>query len=266
MHPENDGNNLSFWDHLEALRGVLLRIFAVVVALMTGFFFAMPWIFEHIILWPCDSSVPLYSMMDWLHGDGEILPDMSGRDFHINLINIKLGTQLMTHLSTSMWLGIAVAFPVIIYLLWTFVSPGLYEKERRGARKAFALGNVMFYSGVMLGYFVVFPLALRFLSEYSLSDSIDNQLTLDSYMDTFYTVIVSMGLVFELPLLGWMLGRMGLIDRAFFRRNRKYAVFAMALIAGMITPTSDIFTMLVVFIPLYSLWEFSAFLVPASES
>lgn len=262
---ENSTHDLSFWEHLEQLRKVLLRIFIVVLVLGVGFFFIMPWFFDHVILWPCRADFPLYRMLDFIHGDGQIIPDLSTPDFNIDLININLGTQLMTHISASLWLGVAFSFPLIVYLLWCFIAPGLYEHERRGARKAFLFGNIMFYLGTAVGYFLVYPLALRFLSEYTLSDQIANHLTLDSYMDNFYTVIVSMGLVFELPLVAWMLGRMGLLKRSFFKRYRRHAILALAILAGFITPTSDFFTLLVVFIPLYSLWEFSSRLVPKAD-
>lgn len=261
----NDADNMSFWGHLEQLRGVLFRIFLVVVLLSVGFFFIMPWFFDNIILWPCHADFPSYHVLGFLRGDGQFMPDMGGDDFDIQLINIKLGTQLMTHMSSSLMLGVAFSFPLIIYLLWRFVSPGLYEHERRGARKAFLFGNIMFYLGVLVGYFIVYPLALRFLSQYQLSETIVNQLTLDSYMDNFYTIIVAMGLVFELPLLCWMFGKMGFIDRSFFSRYRRHAIFGIALLSAIITPTSDIFTLLVVFAPVYSLWEMSSLLVPRKE-
>lgn len=259
------GGEMSFWGHLQALRSVLLRIAVVVVALAIGFFFIMPWFFDHVILWPCRADFPLYRALDFMQGEGRWMPDMGSSDFSIQLINIKLGTQLMTHFSSSLWVSLSVAFPLVVYMLWRFVSPGLYEKEKRGARKAFLFGNGMFYLGTLTGYFVVYPLALRFLSQYSLSEGISNQLTLDSYMDSFYTIVVSMGLVFELPLVAWMLGKMGLIDRSFFTRNRRYAIFGLLVLAALITPTSDIFTLTVVFIPLYGLWEFGAFLVPRAD-
>lgn len=259
------GGEMSFWSHLDALRGTLMRIGLTVVVLMVGFFFIMPWFFDHVILWPCSPDFPFYSALYFIKGDGEFLPNLGNADFEIHLINIKLGTQLMTHLSASMWLGIAFSFPLIIYQLWLFVAPGLYEREKRGARKAFLFGNVMFYLGIGMGYFVVFPLALRFLSQYELSAQIQNQLTLDSYMDNFYTVIVSMGLVFELPLVAWMLGKAGLIKRSFFKRYRRHAIFALTVLSAFITPTSDIFTLLVVFTPLFTLWELSSLLVPKPD-
>ena len=257
--------DMTFWDHLGELRGTLLRVLATVLLAAVGFFLIMRWFFDNVILWPCRPDFPLYGMLSFLKGDGDWLPDMTDTAFSISLINVKLGTQLMTHFSASFYLAIVFTFPFIIYQLWRFVAPGLYPNEKRGARKAFLFGNIMFYLGTALGYFVVYPLALRFLSEYQLSDKIQNMLTLDSYMDAFYTTLLSMGLVFELPLLAWMLGKAGIITRRFFSRNRKYAVFCLLVLSGIITPTSDIFTLFIVFVPLYALWEFSALLVPKGE-
>jgi sec-independent protein translocase protein TatC len=253
---------MTFWDHLDELRGVLFRIAGVVIGLSVALFFVMRWLFDHVIMWPCRADFPLYSMLSFVKGDGEFLPNLANDNFSVSIVNINLGTQLMTHLSASMWLAVALSFPIIIYLIWRFVSPGLYEHERRGARKAFVFGNVMFYLGVAVGYFIVFPLALRFLSQYQLSAAITNTLTLDSYMDNFYSIIVAMGVVFELPLLVWMLGKMGLIDRSFFKKYRRHAIVALAALAAFITPTSDVFTLAIVFAPLYALYELSAHLVP----
>lgn len=257
-------DDMSFWEHLGELRGTLFRIAAVVLVFAIAFFFIMRWFFDNVILWPCRPDFPLYSMLSFVQGDGEFLPDMSDSQFSLQLINIKLGTQLMTHFSASLWLAIAFSFPIIIYMLWRFVAPALYPHERRGARRAFLFGNVMFYLGTAVGYFIVYPLALRFLSQYQLSDKIVNTITLDSYMDSFYSTILALGIVFELPLLAWMLGRMGLLTRSFFRRYRRHAIVVLMILSAMITPTSDILTLVIVFVPLYLLWEGSALLVPRS--
>ncbi len=124
----------------------------------------------------------------------------------------------------------------------------------------------MFYLGVGVGYFVVFPLALRFLATYSLSPGIESMVSLDSYMDNFFTLILVMGVVFELPLLAWLLGKMGFLTRGFFRKYRRHAIVILLIAAGLITPTGDPFTLFAVFIPIYALWEFSATLVPPEEA
>lgn len=252
----------SFWDHLSELRDVAIRIFVLLAVLSTAFFFVMPWIFDHVILAPASGSFPLYRLLDGLHGDGSMLPDFSSENFHVDIINIELASQFFVHVSASFWLSVVVAFPLIIYMVWSFVSPGLYEHEKRGARKAFLFGNVMFYLGMAVGYFVAFPMMLRFLADYHLSDRISNTVSLTSYMDSFYLLVMMMGLLFELPLLAWMLGKMGLLKRGFFSKYRKYAIVGLLIIAGIVTPTSDLVTLMIVFLPVYILWEASALLVP----
>lgn len=252
-----------FWDHVDALRGVLLRC-ALTVALLAGALFAvMPWIFDNVILAPCRPDFPLYRWLGhisswWGAGDmGEL---------HVELINIRLASQFFIHMSTSLWLALALAFPIVIYQLWRFVAPGLYENEKRGARKAFLAGNAMFYLGVAAGYFLVFPLTLRFLAQYQLSAMIPNQVSLDSYMDNFLVLILVMGIIFELPLVCWMLGRMGLLHRSFFTAYRRHAIVGLMALAAVVTPTGDPFTLMVVFLPIYLLWESGALLIPKDST
>lgn len=257
MADTSDGS-MSFWDHLDALRTVIFRIAAVIVVLGIGFFCVMPWLFDHVILAPCRADFPLYRMFDFIS-----IPELSDNaDFKVDLINVQLASQFFIHMSASCWAALVCGFPLIIYQLWGFIEPGLYEREKRASRKAFFMGCLMFYAGLLTGYFLVFPLALRFLADYHLSESIANTVTIDSYMDNFYMIVLSMGLVFELPLLAWLLGRMGLITRGFFRKYRRHAIVALLILAGIITPTGDPFTLFAVFIPLYALWEFGASLVP----
>lgn len=193
------------------------------------------------------------------------MPDFAtASDFHCDLINIQLASQFFIHMSTSFWLAVVISFPIIVYIIWGFVSPGLYPSEKRGAVKAFLCGNVMFYLGVAVGYFIVFPLTLRFLAEYKVSDLVPNQISLDSYMDNFLVLILVMGIVFELPLVAWMLGRAGVLTRGFFSRFRRHAVAGLLILAAVITPTGDPFTLMVVFLPVYMLWELSGILVPPS--
>lgn len=259
-------SNMSFWAHLDELRGVLMRIAILVIVLAIGAFCIMRPFFDYVILAPCHASFPTYHWLGFIQGDGDFLPDLGAAGFDVKLMSITLGSQFMTHMSASLWLAATVGFPLIIWMLWRFVAPGLYERERRGARKAFVFGLGLFYIGVLVGYFVVFPLALRFLSTYQLSDTIEISLTLDSYMDTFYMIMLAMGIVFEIPILAWMLGKIGLLSRKFFKKYRRYAIVVSAALAGIITPTSDAFTLLIVFIPIYGLWEFSALLVPKTKT
>lgn len=255
-----------FWDHVDALRGVLLRIGGAVVVLAVTLFWFMRDIFDRVILAPCQADFPLYRLLDNLEGLGAFAPEGAGADFNVELINTQLASQFFIHMSTSCWLAAILAFPFIIYQLWTFIEPALYPNEKRNARAAFLWGNVMFFVGVAVGYFLVFPLTLRFLADYQLSESIANTITIDSYMDNFLLLTLLMGAVFELPMLAWMLGKIGLLTRGFFNRYRRHAIVALLVVAAMITPTGDPFTLFVVFTPIYLLWEGSAALVPADKS
>ncbi len=257
-------SEMGFWDHAEVLRGVLIRV-ALLLVLFTGVLFAvMPQIFDSVILAPCRPDFVLYRWLDYLSASS-LLPDSVAGDFEVEIINIRLASQFFIHVTSSFWLALVLAFPVCVYMLWGFIAPGLYEEEKRGVRGAFLAGNLMFYLGVAVGYFLVFPLTLRFLADYRLSSLIDNRISLDSYMDNFYMLILVMGIVFELPVVAWMIGKTGLLTREFFGRYRRHAIVVLLVAAAVITPTGDPFTLLVVFLPLYILWELSAFAVPASR-
>ena len=252
---------MSFWDHLDVLRGVLIKIAMVVVAMAIIFFALMPSIFDNIILAPCRGDFVLYRLFERITASVPFLPQFSTDGFHVDLINIQLASQFFIHMSTSFWLALVFSFPVVIYLLWPFVSPALYEHEKRGIKRAFGFGNLMFFLGVAVGYFVVFPVTLRFLADYHVSAMVPNQISLDSYMDSFLMLIFIMGIIFELPLLAWLLGNIGVLKREFFKKYRRHAVVVLLILAAFITPTGDPFTLTIVFLPIYLLYELSAWLV-----
>ncbi len=257
---------MSFWGHLDVLRGILIRCAIVVITFMAVLFVFMPYIFDNVILAPCNSDFVLYQLFDRISANNPIAPEFINSIHDIELINIQLAAQFYVHMSTSGWMAFVISFPIILYLLWGFISPALYEQERRGIKRAFLFGNIMFYIGVAVGYFLVFPITLRFLAEYSLSDKIPNHISLDSYMDNFILINLLMGIVFELPLLAWILGKMGLLTRDFFKKYRRHAIVALLILAAIITPTGDPFSLMIVFIPIYILWELSSFLVkPSTE-
>ena len=252
---------MSFWEHLEELRGVLWRIAIVVVVLAVALFALMPAIFDTVIMAPCSGDFVLYRFFEWMTSRWSALPAFTAAGWKAEIININLASQFFIHMSISFWVAVVLSAPIIIYLLWQFVSPGLYERERRGARRAFWLGIAMFYVGVAVGYFVVFPVTLRFLADYHVSALVPNTISFDSYMDTFLMMVMVMGIVFEMPLLAWALSSAGILRRSFFKRYRRHAVVALLVLAAIITPTGDPFTLAVVFLPLYLLYEGSALLV-----
>lgn len=250
---------MGFWDHVDALRTVILRGVAVVVFLMLAYFAVMPRLFDQVILAPCRPDFCLYTLLDRVGG----VIDSSREE--VKLVNIQLASQFFIHMSASFWLALVTAFPILIWLIWGFVSPGLYDEEKHGAGIAFAAGNLMFFIGVACGYFLVFPLTLRFLAGYQLSPLIPNTISLDSYMDNFMMLILVMGIIFELPVVAWLLGKAGFLDRSIFDRFRRHAIVVLLILAAVVTPTGDPFTLTVVFLPIYLLWEVSAFTVPNSR-
>ncbi|MCL1938702.1 MAG: twin-arginine translocase subunit TatC [Candidatus Azobacteroides sp.] len=253
--------DMSFWDHLEELRWTLMRsIIALVLFAIVGFCF-MPWIFDHIVMAPCRSDFFLYNLMCKVSKSVSFLPDFCDDNAAIHLINIKLASQFFTHMSMSFWFALILACPYLLFEVWLFIRPALYENEKKNVRWVFLFGSVMFFMGCMVGYGMVFPMTLRFLYAYHLSDQINNQLSLDSYIDNFVTMIWVMGLVFEMPLISWMLSKIGLLKKSFFRKYRRYAIVILLIAAAVITPSSDPFTLSIVFFPLYLLYELSAIFV-----
>lgn len=264
-----DTADMGFWEHVEALRGVLLRMLAVLAVAAAGWFAVMPRFFDAVIMAPCRPDFPLYRLLGagWLEavtatGAGA---GSQGAGGAVQLVNIQLASQFFTHMATSCWMAVITAFPLLLRLMWGFVAPGLYESEKRGARRVFAGACAMFYLGVACGYWLVFPLTLRFLADYHISALIPNTISLDSYIDTFLMLLMVMGVVFELPVAAWLAGRAGLLKRGFFSRYRRHAVVALLLLTAVVTPTGDPFTLLAVFAPVYLLWELGAHLVPASD-
>ena len=261
---EDKLQEMSFWDHIDALRSVLVRIIIVLVAVTVGLFCVMPSLFDAVILAPCHGDFVLYRLFERMTSSLTWLPQFSTADFNVELINIKLASQFFIHMSTSFWLALVLMFPFVLYQLWTFIAPALYPSEKRGVKTAFLIGCMMFFLGVAVGYFIVFPVTLRFLADYHVSQLVPNQISLDSYMDTFLMLIFVMGIIFELPLMAWLLGVLGILKRGFFGSYRRHAIVVLLMLAAIITPTGDPFTLMVVFLPIYLLYEVSAFLVPNS--
>lgn len=256
---------MSFWEHIDAFRSILIRMVLVVLGLMIFFFVYMRFIFDTIILAPCRGDFILYQLFNQITQYLSFVPEFSTENFNVELINIKLASQFFIHMSTSFWLAIVFAFPIILYLIWGFIKPALYKNELKGIRTALSLGSIMFYIGIACGYLVIFPVTLRFLAEYQVSTSVPNQISLDSYMDNFLALIFIMGVTFEMPLLAWTLSAVGILKRSFFRKFRRYAIVILLVTAAIITPTGDPFTLMLVFCPLFLLYELSALLVKKDE-
>ena len=184
------------------------------------------------MLGPTTSDFFLYRWLSNLGGTGMFLPDFSNDDFAVEIININVASQFLTHISTSFWFALVLMFPYLIFEVWRFVQPALFENERRSVGLAFLGGTVMFFLGCAVGYCLVFPFTFRFLTEYQLSASIVNQISLNSYMGNFLMLVFVMGIVFELPLLAWLLSKLGLVNKTFFRTYRRHAVVILLVLSA----------------------------------
>ncbi len=241
----------TFWEHLDELRARLIRILLAVVGLTVIAFLLKDQLFG-IVLAPRNSDFVSYKLLG--------VPD-----FSIQLINTGLTEQFMVHMRTAMFTGLLAASPYIIYELFRFISPGLYEHERRYAILMVGAAYVMFLIGNLLNYFLIFPLTVRFLGTYQVSTDVANMLTLNSYIDTLIAMSFMMGVVFELPVVCWLMGRMGIISGTMMSVYRRHAIVAILILAAIITPTTDVFTLFVVSFPIWMLYEFSIFIVKATK-
>lgn len=252
---------MSFWDHLEILRWALFRVVCAFFLFLCLTLWAMPRVFDRFILGPTTSDFFVYRLLPQItHG---LISFDEG--FHVEIINIQVASQFMTHINTSMAFAAILAFPYLIYELWRYIRPALYDHEIRHVRGAFFGGTFMFYLGCTVGYVLVFPFTFRFLAEYQLSETIVNQINLQSYINNFTMLILIMGIVFEMPLLAWLLSCLGILRREFLQQYRRHAIVILMILSAVITPSGDPFTLMLVFVPLYILYEVSVRVVKKSE-
>ena len=243
----DNSQNLTFWEHLDVLRGSLIRI--VIVAAVCGIAaFCFKDEMFAIVLAPKSSQFPLYRLMDI-------------GTFDIPLVNVGLTEQFMIHMKTAFSFGLLAASPYILYILYRFISPALYQHERHYAVRIVGGGYIMFILGVVVNYAVIFPLTVRFLGTYQVSDSVGNMLTLQSYMDTLLTMSIVFGIVFEIPVISWLLALFGLIRAQWMRQYRRHAIVAVLIVAAIITPTTDVLTLTLVSLPIWLLYEASIVIV-----
>ena len=214
--------------------------------------FAMKTEVFSIVLAPTKSDFITYR---WFSQFGDIA------DFNLNLINTQLTSQFSVHMQVSIIIGIICVSPYILYSIFAFVSPALYENERKYARLLIVAGYIMFMIGVALCYFLIFPLTIRFLGNYQVSDDVANIITLSSYIDTLTMLTLMLGIVFELPILCMLLGKMGILTADFMKEYRRHAIVIILIVAAIITPTTDVMTLMLVTLPIYLLYEVSIFAV-----
>ena len=257
MSDGNEKEMLSFGGHLEVLRRMLFRIIAVSGIIATLVFCAKDWTFR-MLLAPSEWDFITYRLLERLMQAVGI--DFHFEEYHVTLIATDLSSQFMTHVTTAIYVGLLAASPYIMYELFRFISPALYENERRYSVRVTLTIYVLFVLGVLLTYFVLFPISFRFLGTYSVAESVTSTITIDSYISSMLSLTLVMGAVFQLPVICFILGKLGLINSSLLARYRRHAFVLLMVIAAIITPP-DIMTLVLVSLPLYMLYEVSIWVV-----
>jgi sec-independent protein translocase protein TatC len=248
---ERGGEPATFWEHLDVLRGEIIRMLLAAV-LMAVVCFCLKEVLFEVVLAPSRADFFIYRIL-------------GTEPFDIHLINTGLTEQMMVHLKVAMVAGILVASPYLLYLLFRFVSPALYENERRYSVRLTLAAYLMFLVGVVVNYLLIFPLTVRFLGTYQVSTEVENMLTVSSYVDTLLAMSLMMGVVFEIPVVSWMMAKFGLLRSEWMKRYRRHAIVVVLIVAAIITPSTDVFTLLIVSLPIWLLYEGSILIVRTVE-
>lgn len=261
--PDNkpDPNMMTFGGHLEVLRRMLFRIIAVVMVLAIAIFCFKDKTFE-LLMAPSQWDFVTYRYIEkFLHRLGF---EFTFNEYHVNLIATELSSQFMTHVTTALYIGLLGASPFIMVELFRFITPALYENEKKYSVQVALTIYLLFVVGVLMSYFVLFPISFRFLGTYNVSNLVESNITLKSYISSFTTLTLVMGLVFQLPVIAYFLGKLEVVSSGLLRQYRKYAFLVIMIVAAVITPP-DLMTLILVTIPLYMLYEVSIVVLKRME-
>lgn len=240
---EGQNTQMTFWDHLDELRSTLLRIAVVFFSVAVILFFFKTFLFEKIVLAPTGSEFFLYRLL--------------GTDMSLQLQNIEISAQFFIHLKVTLLAALVLCFPCFIYEIWKFVAPALYEDEKKAVKGAFAFSGILFYLGVATAYCLIFPLMLNFFAQYQVSGDVKNVFSLSSYISMMVTTLLMFGIVFEFPTVIAVMSSMRIVTKDVLKAYRRHALCVIMILAAIITPSGDPFTLLICTAPMYLLYEFS---------
>jgi sec-independent protein translocase protein TatC len=246
---------MTFWDHLEELRGHIFRSLIAIVLLAIVAFLNREFIFDEVILAPSKPGFLTNVGLCWV-ADKLSLPSLCINDMNLKIINIQMSGQFLTHMYISIVAGFIFSFPYVLWEIWRFVKPAMYEKEQKYSRGGVLVSTLLFLLGILFSYYMIVPLTLNFLGTYQVSASVANQISLSSYISTVVSLTFAVGVVFELPILVYFLTRIGILTPDFLKKNRKYMFVILLILAAIITPP-DMFSQILVVLPLIALYEFS---------
>lgn len=266
MSKDNPEQEMSFLDHLEILRWHLIRSSVAIVLLSILAFVNKTFVFDTVLLGPKKAEFPTFQFLCKASLKlNEWLPQMIDKDTLCigqsmpALQNIQMAGQFTTHIMISLFTGLIIAFPYVVWEMWRFISPGLKSSERKQARGSVFFISVLFLSGVSFGYFIISPLSVNFFLTYSVSEVVQNMPTLSTYIGTVTTVVLACGFVFQLPIVVYFLTRLGIVSAIALKKFRRHAFVGSLLLSAIITPP-DVFSQFLVTIPLMLLYEISIFI------
>lgn len=250
-------SEMSFFDHIEILRWHLIRS-AIAIVLFTILSFAFyDILFDTIIMGPKRPDFWTYRMMCQIGEHFDLGPDFCITNIPGKIINTQLAGQFTLQINSSLLMGVVLGFPYLLWEVWRFVKPALHDKEKKSASGFVFYATMLFLIGISFGYFIIAPLSVNFLSNYQVSEVIENTITIDSYLSSVATLTLGTGIVFELPIVIYILSKLGIMTPKFMKEQRRYAIVLILLISAIVTPTPDILTMLTVSFPLFLLYEIS---------
>lgn len=251
---------MSFFDHLDVLRMHLLRSSVAIVVFTVLAFVYYDFIFDKIIMGPKNPQFWTYRMICRIGERFNLGPDFCITKIPFNIINTEMSGQFTLQMNSSLMIGIVLGFPYLLFEVWRFVKPALHEKEQKSASGFTFYATILFIIGILFGYYIIAPLSISFLAGYHVSEIIQNQITIDSYLSTVATLSLGTGIIFELPIVIFILSKLGIMTPKFMRSSRRYATVIILIIAAIVTPTPDILTMLTVSFPLFLLYEISIYI------
>ena len=252
-------NEMSFLDHLEDLRWHLIRATSAIMIVATLAFIFSRSIFKLIIFAPLEMDFPTYSMLCKAAQFINVETTFCGEELPMLIQNRTMAGQFSADIWTSIYAGFIIAFPYVIYQLWKFISPGMHENERSHSRGFIIICSLLFFLGVLFGYYIVTPLSINFLANYSISELVENQIDIGSYIGLVRSAAIASGLVFELPIIIYFLTKIGLVTPEFLRKYRKYALVIVLILSAIITPP-DIASQVIVAIPILILYQVSIYI------
>lgn len=256
---------MSFFDHLEVLRWHLVRS-SVAIVIFTGLAWTYyDFIFDKIIMGPKNPNFWTYRLMCELGEKYNLGPDFCIKDIPFKIMNTEMAGQFTLQLNSSLLIGIILGVPYLLYEVWRFIKPGLTDLEKKSASGFTFYATFLFLIGILFGYYIMSPLSISFLANYTVSSIIENNITIDSYLSTVATLTIGSGLIFELPILIFILSKMGIMTPAFMRASRRYSTVLILIISAVVTPTPDLISMFTVSFPLFLLYEISIWISASVE-